>query len=448
MDLVFDLKIEKIKGSVDASVNSELTISKEKIRICYSYLFSYIKKEVECVDTYEFEINVNLKNGNIRVEFVKSQNDKWTEIRKTNNFLLISDIVYDGMNRGFRSEAFWGVKLRNYNMKVCEYIKKIFDDQYDDDFHQIPNNYDQIFSDLVHFNMFKKKIKPHNNIFYNIHFDYPTMKNLKLNKGKYVQSVLEKYGLNNSFFVKMINTSTTDIHLQSLKNLTLLFGDNHIDFIRELPTTIYDSETMKSVKIEPLKTNKEKRQLIELIKSMSSKQEVDIVSKIIKLKNLNDFLTQNDLTLKFNKDMSEDYDVTFNVWSEYKKILIKKEENFYQFPESFIDTITKNVVVDGQNFYVSLLKSETDFLKESFKMKNCLSTHFTSGLIYIYLSVFDGEKHYNLQFKKHKLLQVFGKANSKPPKHMDEVCDIISKRMFDCGDVIWTKGYKKLNNEK
>lgn len=438
MELIFDLKYDKNREDVKAEMFSQLWYDGKFIELKYYFKLSGKHYGKEYENNFDTILLINLKTGDFEIKKKNIENNKIKKIIKKNNFSLLSNIIHDTMLSGHRNERFWGVKIRNYYHKVSNFIEQIFDENITTPTVKVQNFYEKLYSVIVHFHLNKNDIKPHNNIFFNILFDYPKKKHLKNNDNKYVSSVLEFYGIKNKYFVSEINKPDNNIVISTLKCLTDIFGENYIDFVRKIPLTICDEPIRPRTKYI-LKNNVEKNNMVSLINKMVKNEKLEIIKKVYKLMELYDFIDRNNISVKFKPEHIDDFDVIYDTLNEYKKFFNRNFIYTFTFPEKFLNIVEEDIVYKNKKYTVNILKSELDFLNESVKMKNCLLTHFYNGNYYLYLSIFDGEKTTDIQIRNNKIFQIYGKANSDPSKEMKEVSEILLNKIVKFGDVKWEK---------
>ena len=62
------------------------------------------------------------------------------------------------------------------------------------------------------------------------------------------------------------------------------------------------------------------------------------------------------------------------------------------------------------------------------------------GVLYLYVSLQLGKKKTNLQYKKGRLVQMYGKANTPVPENIFKVAsDILTSRFEKIPDITWKK---------
>ena len=434
MELIIDLKYDKKKEDINAEMESRLLCDDKFIELIYNFKIDGIRYGKPYDRDYTTTLRINLKNGDFEVTKNYTENSKTTKHTKRNNFSVLSDVISDSFLGGHRNERFWGVKLSNYYYKVTEYIISKFESNYGDGKPvEIENYYQKLYSSIVGYHLVKSKIKPHDNIFFNILYDYPKKKFLEKNDFKYVPSVLDFYGIKNKYFITEINKKDNDIVIGTLKCLTDMFGENYIDFLRQIPLNICDEIIRPRVKYT-LKNNSEKNNMVKLINNMVKDEKIEIVKKIYKLMDLFNYMEKHDVKIKFKKENIDQYDALYDTLTEYKKFYDRNYIYKFSFPEKFVNIIEQDIEFNGKTYSVNILKSELDFLNESVKMKNCLLTHFSNSYSYLYLTVFDGDKTTNIQIKNNKVFQIYGKANSVASKDVIEVSEIITDKVIRFGD--------------
>jgi hypothetical protein len=111
----------------------------------------------------------------------------------------------------------------------------------------------------------------------------------------------------------------------------------------------------------------------------------------------------------------------------------------YVFPNDFINFIQEPFTIDGITYNPRILMTEEDFIIEGHLMKNCMSTHFSHGIIFIYISLRSEKGNINLQYKKGQLIQLRGKGNIVVNESYQDAINVVTKKLQDNSDIIWTK---------
>jgi hypothetical protein len=108
-------------------------------------------------------------------------------------------------------------------------------------------------------------------------------------------------------------------------------------------------------------------------------------------------------------------------------------------PDEFIKYIEQDIEIDGEIYKPKLILTEEDFRIEGFTMKNCMSKQFSHGAIYIYVSLQHKRKRINLQYRKGKLNQSYGKANTPVATIFETAMEILTKRFESHPSIEWKK---------
>jgi hypothetical protein len=152
-----------------------------------------------------------------------------------------------------------------------------------------------------------------------------------------------------------------------------------------------------------------------------------------------DLLESRGVDLKFKAKNDNEFDNLMETWSGIKLHFSRGFKVKYNFPEEFIKDIETEITINEQIFKVKILSSEEDFRLEGFTMKNCMSKQFPHGSVYIYVALQQNKKRINLQYKKGKLVQSYGKANTPVTKDFNDVIEILNKKFYNYIDIVWNK---------
>lgn len=164
-----------------------------------------------------------------------------------------------------------------------------------------------------------------------------------------------------------------------------------------------------------------------------------LVYNINKILSTRDLLESRNVNLKFKAKNDAEFENLMETWSGIKLHFSRGFKVKYNFPESFIKDIESQIKIEDDVYEVKLLTSEEDFRVEGFVMKNCMSKQFPHGSIYIYVAVQHKRKRINLQYRKGKLVQSYGKANTPVTEDFENAIEILSKRFYNYMDLEWNK---------
>lgn len=433
------------KGRKLTSSECHLSLEKNETEIVYFGSFLNIRSQVN-KSHYIYTLKINLKNGNIIINKIVNENDydgELINLIKKNNFLLLEELTIDGFIRGQKKIGFWGLKYKKALDEIFNVLKKHLEQ--DIEFiktkdYSIPiiNNF---FDLLVDYHLIKRKIKFHDNVYYHILQDFPTIKQLKLNNNKFLPSLLDKYHIKSKFFIGQLSTRDyTNINIKVLSYVCKLFGENYMDYIKN-----FDWLEICKIKFIPknfhvLRNESEKKQIIIIIQNCKKKENklYEIVEIIYKLLDVREYLEKRGFDLKLKIKTPLDMQIITEEWLLFKKEFIKGYSSKINFPPEFINEIEKPIIINNITFTPRLLQSESDFIMEGFRMKNCMGKQFNNGKIYFYFSLTDDENNecVNLQFKKKDLVQAYSKANTPINKELfNEPIKVLSNRLTPYSDL-------------
>ena len=412
--------------------------------------------------TFEHGLTICLRNGDITVSY-RIINDNLTEDniyrtsykQKKNDFKSLNELIENGLYRGEKRLNYWGIKYERSINEIILIITNKIKSQINYKFlneksYKEKPAINEIFDLLVDFHLYKKKIKGHDNVYYDIMDVYPLKKYLKVNENKFLPSVLDGLKIKSKFFVKELNTTDQPIDIKLLNYLCKLFGDNYIDYIKKIDWKRHCSEINTSkFRVETLRDDSEKNSFVKLINNWNSTntnlETVFVgVDKLLKLrKDLDDRGVKISLTPKNDNQ----YNALIERLSNLKQYYKRGYKVRLVFPEEFTNEIEKEIRINDNIFSVRLLKTEEDYINEGIFMKNCMSKQFTNSSLYIYLRGSIGNKHIDLQYRKGQLVQSYGKSNTKVPSIFLPFIDSLNQKIRKFHDLKWSKEkYEFLTN--
>lgn len=365
---------------------------------------------------------------------------------KKNNFKLFFDLTENGYLRGEKRSGFWGVKYQRQIDVIFDLMYQVVSPKFKTEYLKqktyinksvINNFYDLV----VDFHLDVKNIKPHDAVYYDIQYDYPKKKWLEKNEYKFLPSVLDSYGIKSKYLVSELSKNVNrPLHINSLNFLCKLFGDNYMDYIKQIDWSYHCFE-IPNRKLFELKNESEKNCLLSVIKNWEKQtmRNDSLIYNLNKILSIREFLESKGLELKFKARNDNDFDSLLETWSGMKNHLNRGFRLKYNLPDHFSKMIEEPFEIDGQTYKPKLLVTEEDFRIEGFTMKNCMSKQFPHGAIYLYVALQSNKKRINLQYKGGRLIQSYGKANTSTPEIFKSAVDIMNQRFGLQPNITWTK---------
>jgi hypothetical protein len=404
--------------------------------------------------TFEHSFNININTGNV-VTTYRILNDGLTDdkmfrncfIKKNNDFKSLFELTENGFLRGEKRNGFWGVKYyKTINLivqKIYEILNPHFIEQY-----FLKKNYlekptlNSLYDMIVDYHLDRKKIKSHDNVYTDIQNDYPKKKYLIENENKFLPAILDQYGIKSKYLISELNKKIDrPVHISTLNYLCKLFGSNYIDYIRKINWGNHCYELPTNKKVHTLKNDSEKDCMVSVINKWEKEtiRTDSLVYSINKLLSIRDLLESRGVDLKYKAKNDSEFDNLLETWSGIKLHFSRGFKVKYSFPENFILNIENEIKIGDDIFKPTILTSEEDFRLEGFVMKNCMGKQFPHGSIYIYITLQYKKKRINLQYRKGKLVQSYGKANTPVTKDFNDATEILNKRLYNYVDLQWTK---------
>jgi hypothetical protein len=163
------------------------------------------------------------------------------------------------------------------------------------------------------------------------------------------------------------------------------------------------------------------------------------VYSINRLLSIREVLKERGVDLSFKAKNDHDFENIMEQWSSIKLHFARGYKVKYVMPNDFIETIEQEININGEIYIPKLILSEEDFRLEGFTMKNCMGKQFSHGAIYIYVSLQHKRKRINLQYRKGKLNQSYGKANTPVTPIFGKAIDVLTKRFEVRPNIEWRK---------
>jgi hypothetical protein len=443
MDLLFTYTQEK-KDKKSFSSNSNLNVFENETNIMFigKFHFEY-PNNIKLTITHELDLNI--VTGNFKVTYIHQNNDKITKKTKENDFKLLVSLVEIGMIQGENSRIYWGVQYRKANDKVSTIFYNKIKNRFKNDFYNKSlfchkSAYSFMFRLIVNYYLDKNGIKSHDGIYHIIEDNFPAKMWLKKNDYNFLPSVLDSYGIKSKYFIKELNPSSK-INLKALKYICNLFGDNYIDYIKQIDWKGCSTTKFSYTKKHVLKNEYEKKTMVKVINEFKQKEVggKNIIQLIYAFMSNKDELTKMNLNLKFKFNNIETF---YDSYEQVNGFLRHKKRGYrirYTLPSEFVEMVEKPFIIENKTFIPKILATEDDFIIEGHQMKNCMAQQFTQGIIFIYISLKSECGTVNLQYKKGKLIQSRGKANSNVIEEFKDGIHILTDRLMSNPDVKWIK---------
>lgn len=457
MDLLFRYHTSKSLKRENSNSVCEIQLYEYDKLIHYiaDFGFDYLRNGSKHKLSVHHGFTVNLKNGDVNTYYQivnhsisdgkisRSKNN-----RKKNDFKCLYNLLTQGLIRGERRSKFWGKKYENAVNSITDIlIEKIgpeinlthlTDKNYKSDFSILP-----IYDLFVDFHLSKKNIKPHDSIYHTIFNSYPKIKFFKPNENKFLPALLDSYGIKSKYLIGELNKPINrEVNVKTLNFLCKLFGDEYIDYLKQVDWTRFAKTEYNFKKCGTLKNKNEKNSLIKVLndsKSIQSENDSFPYDTIIKFLTIREFLESKGIHVKLNATNLESLELLLKTCENLKNYYKKGYKIRYVFPENFLNDIESDIIIDKKKFKVRVLKTEEDFITEGFLMKNCLGKQFNKGVIYIYLVMEHNKTKIDLEYKKGCLTMSFGKANSPVESYFTTSITEISKKMMRYSNMVWSK---------
>jgi hypothetical protein len=463
MDLLYSHQQEKREKSTNLS-SCDLKLYRNDVALIYASNFdldykSYGKRKHI---RFEHQLTINLKTGNIKIIY-KIVNDGLTNDpqfrnhikNKENNFILLEELLFSGFLNGERKYKYWGINYIRAINKIFDIIHSILHPRLKTEYY-INKDYRKIgivnlslYDLIVDFHLDMKGIKGHNSVYCDIKHDYPKKKWLSKNDNKFLPAVLDDYGMKTKYFISEINNRNFPIIIKTLKYMCTLFGNNYIDYIKQIPWMAHCFCPPPNTRVHVLKTETEKKNMVETLKKWyDSEVPEPFVVMINKLLTIRSQLEPLGYVLKYDIKNYHEFENLLEMWDGYKKHITRGYKLRYNISPKFREFIERDIIIsdgrkyifkNGEIFKPKLLLTEEDYRIEGHHMKNCMAKQFSHGAIYLFVSLQHKRKRINLQYRKGLMVQSYGKANTVTPELFNDAIKVLNDRFIKYRNVEWQR---------
>lgn len=456
MDLIFKYSQEKKDKKLSSNSNCDIKLYRNENELIFFaiYEFDYHRYGNKKHVTFEHGFNLNIKSGDVQTTY-RILNDGVTEekmfrnsyLKKKNDFKMFLELTDNGFIRGEKRINYWGVKYNRQIESMVNLVFKIISPNFKSDFYKNKNYIEKpvinpLYDMVVDYHLDMKKIKAHDGVYYDIKNEYPKKKWLIKNDYKFLPSVLDSYGIKSKYLISELNKlSGKSINISTLNYICKLFGDSYLDYLKRIKWENHCYDYTPNKKIHELKNDSEKNCMVSVINNWETEtlKTDSFIYSVNKLLSIRESLLERGVDLKFKAKNDHDFDNLMEQWNSIKIHFARGFKVKYMMPNEFIETIENDIVINGETYKPKLILSEEDFRLEGFTMKNCMSKQFSHGAIYIYVSLQHKRKRINLQYRKGKLNQSYGKANTPVAPIFNDAVEILTKRFEGYLNIEWKK---------
>lgn len=456
MDFLFKHNQEKTDRKYNSKSSCDLKLFYDGMYINYNATFDFeyerygSRKQV----VFEHALCIDVTNGDITTSY-RLNNDNLTGERmfgprnkvKKNDFSMLHDLMINGYVRGEKRNGYWGVKYERAIENIYSTIYNILRVKFKSPFNKDKKYVDHDFSGslyelIVDFHLDAKEIKGHDGVYSLIQYEYPKKKWLVKNENKFLPAVLDSYGIKSRYLITKLNTPLgSRVKISSLNYICKLFGDNYVEYLKQILWEIHCNDTPPNRKTHELKNESEKNCMVETIMKWETDtlKNDSLIYSLNRLFSIRETLQSKGMDLKFKCKNDNEFDNLMETWMDIKQHLTRGYKLRYDLPNEFIDTIEQDIVIGDNVFKPKVLLSEEQFRIEGFNMKNCMSKQFPHGALYIFVTMQCKRKRINLQYRKGQLVQSYGKANTPVLEMFAEPTKILTSRFKNYTHLEWKK---------
>lgn len=448
-------KIDRKSGSVSIC---DLKLYSDDLNIEYfgTFDFDYQRCGVKRQVTFIHSFTLNTLTGDIIINYKLISNNSTKERNilygpsnqsKKNSFKMLFELSENGFYRGEKRLKYWGVKyeriIESINLNIYDKIKNHFrGDFIKSKNYKNKSSVNSLYEMLVDYHLDCKGIKQHDGVYEHIKYEYPKKKWLINNDNKFLPAVLDSYGIKSKYLIGELNNKNKNVvQIASLNYFCKLFGDNYLDYIKQIDWDSHCHNIVSNKKTHQLKNEYEKKSMVILVNrwSKESPRHNHMVYNLNKLFSIRETLEQRGIELKFKAKEESEFENLSEMWMGIKLYFRRGYELRYGFPEDFVNMIESNIDINGEIYKPKILLTEEDFRLEGYDMKNCMSKQFNNGNLYIYVSLKHKRKRINLQYRKGNLLQRYGKANTPVIEIFNPAIEVLTNRFKSHSNIDYKK---------
>lgn len=311
---------------------------------------------------------------------------------------------------------------------------------------------------FIQFFVTKKRIKTPNDYFNLIRRYYPTEKFLKKNDRKLIQSILDSFGINSKFTVKILHEHP-EINLQDFACFCSLFGRDFTKYVGSLSPdafklfinkdAAYHGSTpldFRGIKNNRIVTNQttEKENIIKIVNNLAEER----MEKTLPVgNNIYSLFKDHFDMIDRVREYTPDFKMTATTYGDFhvehmelsKMIsLIKKGWTIeYQFDNRMVRLVQEEIVFVHNDlktyvFKPQILKREEEYTEEGAFMHHCVATYAKKeSSIIISLRTDNGLDRVTCEFikKTGECVQERHFCNRVPPEYFHEPLKILKERV-------------------
>ena len=487
-------------GEKEKEYVSFIKLTKEP---CYTTSEKHLKRHYgnpfASIQVVTFERTIELREGKLYIRCYKNtryRDFNWKYFRKSSKVMTLTidlhkgDFTIGDMNFGkmkskrFRKNSFTTLEILLGSNSLFN-LKKEFSNnlkiakQFDDTFNEhefinviknhipnLPTNVGNLFdkhffiTSFIEFFAEKKKIKTPNDFVPLIKIHYPTEKYLKKNQRKLMQSILDSYGINSKFTLKLFHENPK-LNLQEFSCMCDLLGKDYPKYLGSLKSECFNlfmidngnAHSMVPLELRGAKNhhrhlfidNVDRENIIKILNSLTPKPAGDhsvasvtrgIYTLIKDHFDMIEKIREFDPNIKMRATNYTDFHTEHIEISKTCSLIKKGWSIEYQYDNRMVRLVEEQIKTQFENdnhiFSPVILKREEEYSEEGTFMHHCVASYANkeSSMI-ISLRTNGGSDRVTCEFNKKTgdCIQERHFCNKLPPEYFGESLEILKQRV-------------------
>lgn len=428
-----------------------------------------------------YGISLNLKTGDIT-------HFSGTTARK-NDFKMIKHILKNMITSFDRSSIIGNMGLSEthsskinqpvYEKFVNEFNQEVFIDAIFNELKKIDGfdlnfeyenikNGHTLYLAIVDAMLYIKKIKVPNNYIHLLEKWYPTMKILRKNDNKLIQSILDRFGIKSKKMVKILHENEK-IKIELFPALAMFFGKNDLSkYISNLTPKYKDmkyenpkflNESIKyneyDNKVTYILSHKEKTNLLKIINEIINKigetDKIfwDFINSLVDHFRMLAVVVHHYPDEQLRSTTEDAYNIEHSNLSKIYNTIKRGMMTEFIFEEGLKEYLENPIFYNNDMYYPVLLRTDGDYFEEGRHMHHCVGSYSamkSSIIVSLRQRDVNGNERVTSEFNVENRGCVQSKyfCNGMPPEHFDQPLETIRKRVQQYSGKIKSIEFKEI----
>lgn len=274
---------------------------------------------------------------------------------------------------------------------------------------------------------------------------YPGIKKLRKNGMNLIKTILKEKGLSGKFYNKLLNIYPT-CNLTDIVFLKNLIGDNYVKEINlKILSSSNNFQDNKYDQTGPFPSNypdkelsvHEKKNIVSIYNTSNPDTIISFIDLLIDHINMKMKLKTFGITKRIKSKTRENFSDEHHEWSTLLHQCERNVKVNYYYPVDFINHMEIPIVIENNTYFVTLLKTDSDYFNEGQIQHHCVRTYldrYKSIIVSVRKNNLNSCERMTCEFvlgHTPKLIQSRMKYNDNPKNDWEVICRLLTKEFLD-----------------